>query len=236
MKKSPMVQTRWVSSPSERLQAKIQLARLVFPRGPTTRRKSESRKFFLDYLFVLHSVIRSSVPLMQVAERQCLQLEEPRFRSVLANYYHEHIEEERDHDRWLLEDLTSIGVPSAVVMARKPAQAVAELVGSQYYWVYHFHPVCLLGYITVLECFPPEAEDLRQMKRETGFPKAAFRTLAEHSSLDQHHSAELYQLIDSLRLDRREEEWITVNAIYTVMKMKEILGSELAKNREGQPK
>jgi pyrroloquinoline quinone (PQQ) biosynthesis protein C len=224
MKKASMVGTRWESTPSERLRVKIQLARLVLPQGPSAGRK-ESRRFFLEYLFMLHSIIRSSVPLMEAAERQCLQLDEPRFYSVLANYYHEHIEEERDHDRWLLNDLESIGVPRGLVMARKPIQAVADLVGSQYYWVNHFHPLCLLGYVTVLECFPPEAEDLRQMKKQTGFPKEAFRTLAEHSSLDQHHSAELYHLIDGVRLNKKQEEWVTLNAIYTVSKMGEILGS-----------
>ena len=44
---------------------------------------------------------------------------------------------------------------SAREIARPPAPAVAALVGAQYYWVLHHHPVALLGYIGLLEGYPP---------------------------------------------------------------------------------
>ncbi len=76
----------------------------------------------------------------------------------LGEYYKKHIQEEMNHDEWILNDLQSIGVPHEESLSRKPLQSVAELVGSQYYWIYHWHPVCLLGYISFLEGDPPTRE------------------------------------------------------------------------------
>ena len=33
----------------------------------------------------------------------------------------------------------------------------AALVGAQYYWIRHVHPVALLGYVMLLEGYPPSA-------------------------------------------------------------------------------
>jgi len=63
------------------------------------------------------------------------------------------------------------------------------------------------------------------MMKRTGFPKAAFRTLAEHSSLDVHHLEELNSTFDELPISRMQESWITLNAMCTVRKCAQILDS-----------
>jgi hypothetical protein len=209
---------------SVRLRAKAQLARdELFRDAPSPRGRAESREHYKEYLFTLHSVIRSSVPLMQAAEKRCRGPGDSRLLSPLAKYYRKHTREERNHDRWLLADLELIGVPRQETLSRRPVQAVAELVGSQYYWIHHFHPVCLLGYVAVLEGYPPRAGELENLRIQTGYPGSAFRTLAGHSSLDPQHREEMYDMLDSLPLDKRHEEWITLNAIYTLGKWKEII-------------
>lgn len=73
----------------------------------------------------------------------------------LATYLERHVDEERQHDDWLLEDLAELGVAREDVWGRIPSPNIAALVGSQYYWMRHYHPVALLGYIAVLEGRPP---------------------------------------------------------------------------------
>ncbi len=60
---------------------------------------------------------------------------------------------------------------------------------------------------------------------ETGYPKGAFRTLTKHSSLDPHHRDALNDLLDSLPLNQEQEEMITLNAIQTLKKWADVVGS-----------
>src|SRR2546428_4338599 len=219
-----MIQDESKSRFSTRLRIKLQLARQGLSTAKSLPgRKPDWRGRYKEYLFTLHSIIRSSVPLLQAAERACLELDKDKLSPLLAKYYHEHSTEEEGHDRWLLADLEVMGVRQAEVLSRRPIDAVSELVGSQYYWIHHMHPLYLLGYIAVLEGYPPRASDLERLRVRTGYPKAAFRTLLKHSSLDSHHRDDLNSMLDSLPLTEKDEEWITLNAIHTVRKWKEIL-------------
>ncbi len=140
----------------------------------------------------------------------------------LTKYYERHAKEESGHDDWLLEDLESIGVRRGTALSRRPIQPVAELVGSQYYWIQHWHPVSLLGYIAVMEGYPPERSFLDGLAARTKYPKTAFRTLAKHSYLDLGHRRELYDAMDALPLERKHEEWVTLNAVYSMGKWREV--------------
>jgi len=180
-------------------------------------------KRFINYLFTVHTMIRASVPLMHVAYKKCLQLEHDPLVSSLLLYYETHIEEERDHDEWLLDDFEVIGIPRREILSRRPSLAVAELVGSQYYWTYHWHPVSLLGYIAVMEGYPPKKEDIIYLQKRTGFSDKAFRTLSKHSFLDPRHRDDMNDLLNSLPLNPDQEEWITLNALYTADRVREII-------------
>jgi hypothetical protein len=102
----------------------------------------------------------------------------------LSKYFKRHIEEEYNHDTWVIEDLQSIGVSRKKVLSRKPSETVAEFVGTQYYWIYHWHPVCLPRYISFLEGNPPSKKIIDQIQKNTGYPDTAFRTITKHAHLD----------------------------------------------------
>ena len=123
----------------------------------------------------------------------------------VAGYLDEHIPEEEEHDEWLLEDLELVGVPTTAVLERPPSPTVAALVGAQYYWIHHYHPVALLGYIAVLQGYPPDPADVAALEDRTGNASQAFRTLAAHAELDQHHRDELMDAIDALPLSDAQE-------------------------------
>jgi len=78
--------------------------------------------------------------------------------AALASYLEEHVDEELGHDETLLDDLELLGVARDRVLAQMPSPAVAALVGSQYYWIIHYHPVAFLGFVAVMEGHPPTPE------------------------------------------------------------------------------
>lgn len=184
--------------------------------------------WFKNYLIVTYSIMCSSVPLMKAAYEKCINqtttttTTEKKLMFDLGKYYKKHIEEEMNHDEWILDDLQSIGIPREESLSRKPSQAVAELVGSQYYWIYHWHPICLLGYIALLEGNPPTMNLIDRLQKLTGYPNTAFRTMVKHSNLDPHHRDELNELLEKLPLEKQHEEWITYNALYSANKLLEI--------------
>jgi hypothetical protein len=181
-----------------------------------------NKEVFKNYLITMHFIMRSSVPLMQTAYEICKKNKTSELIRKTTKYFCDHIQEELNHDEWLIDDLETIGISRQHVMTLKPPNVVAELVGSQYYWIYHFHPICLLGYIAFLEGNPPEKETVDELKNITGYPETAFRTIAKHSYLDPNHRNDMNLLLDSLPLTIQQQEWIISNAVYSANKFNQI--------------
>lgn len=178
---------------------------------------ADLRAGYRAYLCALHGVIRASVPLMQaaLAEAERRGTGDP-VAPGLAAYLRRHIPEERGHDEWVRQDLAAIGADPDEPARRMPPPAIAALVGAQYYWIFHHHPVCLLGYISVLEGYPPTPELAEHVMRETGFPKTGLRTMIRHSVIDQRHRDELLAVFDGLPLTGEQLSAIGLSAISTV--------------------
>jgi hypothetical protein len=167
-------------------------------------------------LLQLHQIMRASIPLLEVAQRRARELaaEDPVCAGLEA-YYDQHIEEERFHDVWMLEDLAAAGKSPAEAVAQIPSPHVAAAVGAQYYWVLHHHPVALLGYMAVLEGHPPPADLLDDIQARLGLPPAALRTLRKHGQLDPEHSRELDRLLDGLPLTQAHTTLIGLSMAHT---------------------
>ena len=89
-------------------------------------------------LIVMHSIMRSSVPLMKAAYEQCIHSsKEGNLMPRLGKYYKKHIQEEMNHDEWILDDLQSIGIPREKSLSRKPLQTVT-----------HWLEANIIGFIT----------------------------------------------------------------------------------------
>lgn len=171
---------------------------------------------FPDYLFRIHSIIRASVPVMEAARDRAAELanDDPAC-AALAAYLAQHVPEERHHDDWLLDDLEILGVTRTDVWSRQPSATVAALVGAQYYWIRHFHPVAILGYIAVLEGTPPTEAHVEGVIERTGLPPDAFRTFIKHARLDPHHRDDLDAALDAMPLTEAQELLVTTNALET---------------------
>ena len=174
------------------------------------------REIYPRYLVMAHTKVRASVPLMEAALAAARRLPDDPVAVILAEYLERHIPEERGHDDWLLADLEFIGIPRDQVCSLVPSPAVAALVGAQYYWIQHVHPVGLLGYIGLLEGYPPARQDIERMRQATGYGPEAFRTLLLHADLDPRHGAELDDLLDSLPLTDLHRNVMGLSAISSV--------------------
>ncbi len=169
------------------------------------------------YLFTMHTVIRASVPLMQAALERARELAaQDAVAAALCVYLAAHIPEEMHHDEWALDDLETLGNAREDVLARLPSATVAALVGAQYYWIRHVHPVAVLGYIAVLEGDPPTVEEVDEMIARTGFDRTAFRTVLKHALLDPRHRDDLDLFLDGLPLGPFHRSLIGVSALQTV--------------------
>ncbi|HEY6836655.1 MAG TPA: iron-containing redox enzyme family protein [Gaiellaceae bacterium] len=170
------------------------------------------RELWPEYLVLQHQIIRATVPLTEAALGRARELDgDP----LLVTYLEEHVDEELDHDEGLLGDLESLGLGREEVLGRMPSAAVAALVGAQYYWIYHHHPVAFLGYVALMEGYPPTAELIETLAERTGYPPEAFRTFDQHADLDPGHKDHLDRTLDALALTDRQEAMIVVSATAT---------------------
>lgn len=169
------------------------------------------------YLCAMHGVIRASVPLMELAARRCADraAHDP-VAGPLRQYLLRHIEQERGHDDWLLADLAALDRDLPRRVAAQPSPTIARLAGAQYYWIEHYHPVALMGYIAVLEGNAPTPGLGDWIVRTAGVPEGAVRTAREHAELDTRHAEAAFHLLEALPLTPAQTNAVTISGLHTV--------------------
>src|SRR3954451_475136 len=208
---------------SERLRRKLSFALPAY--GDVAWRIWDSPQvasLYQEDLWTMHSIVRSSVPLMESAIARAHELKPDPVAAGVAAYLESHVDEERGHDEWVLQDLEATGFDRDEPLRRIPPPAVAAVVGSQYYWIRHHHPVALLGHIAVVEGYPPSVSLAQTLEDRTGFGADAFRSVARHSMLDIHHRDEFLDALDALPLRREHEELVGLSALHTVRGLIEV--------------
>jgi hypothetical protein len=173
-------------------------------------------EFLPGFLVQLHRVMQCGISLMRTAREYALSLPGDPVAAHTAKYLGTHIEEEKDHDDWLLSDIESLGISPADVRRATPCAAVVSLVGAQYFWMLHVHPVTILGYLIVLEGYPPLGEQLEAIRVRTGLPETAFRCLKSHAEDDPDHIAALNRTLDLMPLTPDQEKFIALSAFHTI--------------------
>jgi len=205
-------------TPSQRLRTKLNLVH------PAVMQEAEQLwgspsvvQLYPEYLRTMHSIVRSAVPLMESALERARELAPADdVAAGLVQYLAHHVDEERGHDQWLLEDLQATGADPREPLRRIPSPLVAALVGAQYYWLRHYHPISLIGHIAAIEGYPPPVGFAARLRDLTSYPKEAFRTIAIHERLDIRHRRELWDAIDGLPLHREHETMIGISALHTM--------------------
>lgn len=175
-----------------------------------------------EFLFATYGLVFTTVPAMRAAASLCeKQPGNDPLNQWLKAYYLEHADEEEGHTEWLLNDLASLGIPRDRVLDRLPYPSVAALVGTQYYWMQHVHPIAYLGYIAVVEG-PAQKDFLQEVSQRTGIPLTSMTCHYRHAELDPGHVAEFDAALDSLPLTAAHQDLITISAITTIGLMERV--------------
>lgn len=176
-----------------------------------------AQRVYPEHLFVINCISRSGVSLMEAAIHRAQSMtEKDPVADQLAEYLVKHIPEEKNHDLWALQDLGVLGWRRNEVLKRQPYAAIAAMVGAQYYWIYHYHPIALLGFLAVLEGYPQTVQEVEAQIARTGLPREAFRFLLRHARLDQRHRDDIFATLDRLPLSPDHTALLGVSAMQTV--------------------
>lgn len=116
----------------------------------------------------------------------------------LRKYFENHLEEERDHAKWLAHDLKSVQVDVDKI---EPPLLAIQMAGSIYYLIFHVHPAALLGYMRVLESWPMDKARLVEVGKQ--YPTDLLRTVRYHIEHDPDHLKDLTTVIESLPEQRK---------------------------------
>jgi hypothetical protein len=205
-------------SASRRLRDKLDMA---YPTVAATSGRiwgdERVRDLYPMYLTIWHGVVRSAVPLIEAAAARSRELSPgDEVAARLVAYFEHHGPEEAGHDVWLLEDLEALGGDRGAALERLPSPRVATLVGAQYYWLRHAHPISLLGHMAVVEGYSPPIGFADRLQELTGHPRDAFRAIRRHERLDIKHKRELYELVDSLPLTADHERLMGIAGLHTM--------------------
>jgi Iron-containing redox enzyme len=203
---------------SERLRLKVELVApaLALP-GRILLEHPRARELFPAYLATAYHVGRATVPLLETALERVRQPDADPVAEGLMSYLERHIAEETHGEEPgadTLDDLAALGVDPVALRTSVPAPKIAALIGAQYYWILHHHPVAVLGFLE-LEAFHPDRPTIELLIERTGLPRDGFRQLLLHAQLDVGHARELNEVLDSLPLELRHEQLIGVSALQT---------------------
>lgn len=203
---------------SQRLNAKLdRIAPFMFSEASQIWQGQDPRFMYPHYLATMHGVVRSAVSLMDAAIEQAKETAKTDpICAALIPYFQHHREEERGHDEWLLEDLEETGHPRSMATDGIPPAETAHLVGAQYYWIKHVHPVTLMGHMAAIEGYHPPKGFAAQLFQLTGYPSGAFKAIRRHEVLDIQHKADLHALLDQLPLTVQHQNYITISALHTM--------------------
>jgi hypothetical protein len=192
---------------------------------------SDPADAYTRYLTGMYPIARAAIPLMRFARQRCARRRADPLSDPLIAFFSRHMDEERGHDRWVAADLAALGHDTAQLKDALPIPAVAALIGAQYHLIAAVHPITLLGCIAVLECDPPTDALLAHVRGVIG-QLDAMVTLAGHAVSDAEHGADVFALLDSLRLDGHLRAAVGFSALYTA-RQSVALFAELA--RQGTP-
>lgn len=182
-------------------------------------RHSRARELYPRYLTVGYYFALTMVPLMEAAlERARALAPGDPVAAGLAEYLERHIPEEMHADEpggAMLDDLEAIGVDTVALRSEPAPAKIAALIGSQYFWIFHGHPVAVLGFLA-LETYHPHGPTVEQLIAKTGLPRDGFRQLLLHAEADVAHADDLYCVLDSLPLELHHEQMIGRSALHTI--------------------
>jgi pyrroloquinoline quinone (PQQ) biosynthesis protein C len=172
--------------------AKDREAFLAIPIVHHAIRNGASRSLYLDFLTEAYHHVKHTFPLLALAASRT---SDERYQDALVEY----MEEERGHEKWILDDIRTVGGKPDAVRTGTPGAPCQIMVGYAYYAIEHISPYAFLGSVHVLEGISVMLADklADAMKKSLGQDSdAGFTYLRTHGSLDSDHVAFFRTLVD----------------------------------------
>ncbi|MDB5603788.1 MAG: heme oxygenase family [Bradyrhizobium sp.] len=194
----------------EQLVAETAHSRDAFLSIPLVRnalRNGASRSLYLDFLTEAYHHVKHTFPLLALAASRTT---DERYQDALVEY----MDEERGHEKWILDDIRVLGGDPDAVRNGQAGPACRIMVGYAYYAIEHVSPYAFLGSVHVLEGISVLLADQLAdvMKQSLGMESdAGFTYLRTHGSLDTEHVAFFQKLVDGF-YDRDVQRIIIDNA------------------------
>lgn len=155
------------------------------------------REEYKMFLTNLYHIVWHFCPIMAAAASRCPD----EFIDVRYHLYHS-IEEEKGHERIVLEDLLTFGVDVATVKAAPVAHSVQALISYNYYASERVHPCCVIGMLYALELissvYSGQLATSISLGLDMPLHQGGFSFLDSHSAMDLDHVAELRELLQTI--------------------------------------
>jgi len=200
----------------QRVEQTVQFMRLkAFHAYDEFRNHPRFPEMCVEFILMNQHVAKATVPMMEEVVRCAQELTDDPVCAPLIKYMHQHIAEETDHDEWYVDDLNVLGMSRAEVYNRIPTGNTAAMIGSQYYWIKHYHPVAFLGYMGSVETYPSPEQCVKDMIKDSGLPEKGFDTLLMHAQIDVNHGRDIINLINTLPMTEKHLKIIEMSAFQT---------------------
>ncbi len=196
-------------TPFDRLYRETSEARERFLSIPLVRQAltaGASRELYSAFLTEAYHHVKHTFPLLALAS--ALSRDE-HYQTALVEY----MNEERGHEKWILDDIRAMGGDAGAVERGQPGMACQVMVGYAYYSIEWISPYAFLGMVHVLEGLSVMlAEKVAgAVQRSLGAGDAAgFSYLRTHGALDVEHTALFRKLVNSF--EDRETQDIIIEA------------------------
>ncbi|SHK90695.1 Iron-containing redox enzyme [Bradyrhizobium lablabi] len=180
---------------------------LAIPLVRNTLRNGAPRSLYLDFLAEAYHHVKHTFPLLALAASRT---SDERYQDALVEY----MEEERGHEKWILNDIRALGGDPDAVRDGQAGQACRIMVGYAYYAIEHISSYAYLGSVHVLEGMSVLLADQLAdvMKASLGLEsESGFSYLRTHGSLDSEHVAFFRKLVNGFD-DRNTQRIIIDNA------------------------
>ena len=194
----------------DRLIAETQRERDAFLAIPLVQKSIRSgapRPLYLAFLTEAYHHVKHTFPLLALAASRT---SDERYQDALVEY----MEEERGHEKWILNDIRTLGGDAEAVRDGRPGHPCRVMVAYAYYAIEHVSPYAMLGSVHVLEGMSVLLADkvADAVKRSVGITgDEGFSYLRSHGSLDQEHVAFFRSFIDGIH-DAHAQSLIIDNA------------------------
>jgi pyrroloquinoline quinone (PQQ) biosynthesis protein C len=182
----------------DRLVAETEGERIAFTSIPLIGeavRSGASRELYLDFLTQAYHHVKHTFPLLAFAASRTT---DEAYQDALVEY----MEEERGHEKWILNDIDAMGGNAVAVTHGAPGIACRVMVGYTYYAIEWVSPYAMLGSVHVLEgmstLLADKAADAIQ-RSLAHHGKDGFSYLRSHGALDIEHVAFFKQLANGIK-------------------------------------